>query len=102
MGSISAIASSGLNAAQRRLEVSAHNIANADTPNFRRQEVVQQTQEGGGVSTSVRQLPAAQPAGNTLANDFVQQMVSSYAFKANLLTLQTEQKLTGNLIDTVA
>ena len=102
MGSMSAIASSGLNAAQRRLEVSAHNIANANTANFSRQEVVQQTQEGGGVSTSVRQLPAAQAAGNTLANDFVQQMVSSYVFKANLLTLQTEQKLTGNIIDTRA
>jgi len=102
MGSISAIASSGLHAAQLRLDVSAHNIANADTANFRRQEVVQQTQEGGGVSTSVRQLPAAQPAGNTLANDFVQQMVASYAFKANLLTLQTEQKMTGNIINTEA
>lgn len=99
MGSISSIARSGLNAAQLRLEVSARNIANAVDPNARSLELVQQTQEGGGVSVSVRQLPAAQPAGNTLANDFVQQMVASYAFKANLLTIQTEQKMLGSIID---
>lgn len=102
MGSISSIASSGLNAAQLRLEVSAHNIANAGTDNFHPLEVVQRTQEGGGVSTSVRQLPVAQPAGNTLANNFVEQMVSSYAFKANVLTLQTEQRMIGSLVNTEA
>jgi flagellar hook protein FlgE len=99
MGSISAIASPGLNAAQRRLDVAAHNIANMNTDNFRALEVVQQTQEGGGVSTSVRQSSAAQPAGDTLANDFVEQMVATYAFKANLLTIQTEQRMLGTVID---
>lgn len=102
MGSISSIARSGLNAAQQRLDVAAHNIANMNTENFRALEVVQQTQEGGGVSTSVMQLPAAQPAGDTLSNDFVQQMVASYAFKANVLTIQTEQKMLGTVIDTEA
>jgi flagellar hook protein FlgE len=99
MGSISAIARSGLNAAQYSLGATAHNIANAQTANFRRLDVVQQSQDSGGVSASVRQLPSAQPAGDTLANDFVQQMVSSYAFKANVLSLQTEQKMMGSLLD---
>lgn len=97
MGSISSIARSGLNAAQYSLGVTAHNIANAQTANFRRQQVVQEAQETGGVSVSLRQ--AAQPAGDTMANDFVQQMVASYAFKANVLTLQTEQKIMGSLLD---
>ena len=99
MGSISSIARSGLNAAQQRLDVAAHNIANMSTENFRALEVVQQTKEGGGVSTSVRQLPAAQPAGDTLANDFVEQMAATYAFKANLLTIQAEQRMLGTVID---
>lgn len=103
MGSISAIASSGLRAAQYSLGATAHNIANAQTPNARRVEVVQQAQEGGGVNATARlQNPAAQPAGDTMANDFVQQMVASYAFKANVLTLQTDTRTTGRLLDMVA
>ena len=39
--SISAIALSGMNAAQTGLQVAAHNIANLNTAGFRRQQVLQ-------------------------------------------------------------
>ena len=42
MSSAFAIASSGLQAAQLRLDSSAHNVANMNTPGFRRQAVEQQ------------------------------------------------------------
>jgi flagellar hook-associated protein FlgK len=99
MNSISSIALSGLNAAQFRLDAAAHNIANAQTPAFRRQQVVAQALPEGGVTSSVRQ---ADDMGENLAEDIVQTMVAAYSFKANLRVLQTQTGLLGALLDTHA
>jgi flagellar hook protein FlgE len=96
MNSISSIAISGLNAASARLGVAAHNVANAVTPAFHRQEVQQSTQAGGGVATRVAQV--RQP-GSDLAADMVGQKVALYSFKANLRTLQVEHEMLGTLLD---
>jgi flagellar hook protein FlgE len=96
MNSVSSIAISGMNAASTRLGVAAHNIANAVTPAFRRQQVLQQAQPGGGVSTQVTQM---QGIGSNLAADMVQQKVALYSFKANLRTVQVEHEMLGSLID---
>jgi flagellar hook protein FlgE len=96
MNSISSIAMSGMNAASARLGVAAHNVANAVTPAFRRQQVLQSTQPGGGVATQVTQAPAP---GSDLAADMVDQKVALYSFKANLRTLQVEHEMLGSLID---
>jgi flagellar hook-associated protein FlgK len=50
--SVSSIALSGMQAAQAALNTAAHNVANVSTPAFRRQEVIQSTQQGGGVTLS--------------------------------------------------
>jgi flagellar hook-associated protein FlgK len=96
MNAIMSIGLSGMDAAMRQLGASAHNIANAQTPGFRRQIVLQQTQGEGGVGTSLTQ--AAQP-GERLAEDLVQQMSASYSFKANLRVVQTQDQLLGSLLD---
>ncbi|MED5618512.1 flagellar basal body rod C-terminal domain-containing protein [Ideonella sp. BN130291] len=96
MNSIANIGLSGMNAAMRQLGASAHNIANAQTPGFRRQQVLQQTLADGGVRVSVAQ--AAEP-GEHLAEDMVQQMSASYAFKANLRVVQTQDQVLGSLLD---
>ncbi|MDH5205818.1 MAG: flagellar basal body protein, partial [Hylemonella sp.] len=49
MSSASAIAQTGLNVAQQRLDASAHNVANLQTPGFHRQQVQQQTVAPQGV-----------------------------------------------------
>lgn len=99
MNSISAIAFSGMNAATTRLGVAAHNVANVQTAGFRRQQVLQQTQAGGGVTASVTQADAA---GSDLAADEVQQMTALYSFKANLRTVQVEHEMLGSLLDVKA
>jgi flagellar hook protein FlgE len=96
MNSISSIAFSGMNAAATRLGVSAHNVANAVTPAFRRQQVVQETQAGGGVRTSITRTDTA---GSDLAADAVEQMTALYSFKANLRTVQVEHEMLGSLLD---
>jgi flagellar hook protein FlgE len=87
---------SGMNAASLQLVTSAHNIANSLTPGYRRQMVAQQAVVNGGVSTEVGRADAA---GESLAEDIVTQMSASYAFKANLKLLKTQDEVLGSLLD---
>ena len=96
MTTLSSIATSGLRAAQLQLDASAHNVANLSTPGFHRQSVAQQAQPGGGVSASVQ---TAAQAGSALEADVVAQMAATYAFKANLQTLRTEDRMLGTLLN---
>jgi flagellar hook protein FlgE len=96
MSRLASIALSGLNAASTRLATAAHNIANAQTPGFRRQLVQQAAQPEGGVVVSIGSAAAV---GDTLAEDVVAQMSATYAFKANVLTLKAQDRLLGSLLD---
>jgi len=99
MTSTPSIALSGMAAAQARLDSAAHNIANAQTPGFRRQTTESQTLSGGGVSTS---FTREESAGADLATDLVGQHEALYAFKANLRTLEVADDMLGTLIDAFA
>ena len=96
MTSISSIASSGLQAAQLRSGVSAHNVANLQTPQFQRQSVSQEARSGGGVNASVQNTGQV---GTRLEEDMVAQMSATYSFKANLQTLRTADQMLGTLLD---
>jgi flagellar hook-associated protein FlgK len=87
---------SGMNAASLELATSAHNIANSQTPGFRRQGVARQATEGGGVSATVVE---ADVAGESLAEDIVTQKSASYAYKANLKVLKIQDEVLGSLLD---
>lgn len=96
MNAISSIAVSGVQAASTRLDTAAHNVANAQTPEFKRQVVHLQSQETAGVVASVGK---AQEIGPDLAADLVEQMSASYQYKANLRTIQTQEQMVGSLLD---
>lgn len=96
MSSISSIALSGLHAAQTSLDASASNIANLNTPGYRRQQAVQTTQAAGGVSTS---MSAASAEGSALESDLVAQMQAKNAFLANLAVFKTSNQMAGALLD---
>ena len=58
---------------------------------------MQQTaQPEAGVVISIGQ---AAEAGDSLAEDAVTQMAATYAFKANVLTLKTQDRMLGSLLD---
>lgn len=82
-----------------RLATAAHNIANAQTPGFRRQLVEQAAQPEGGVLVSIG--TAAQP-GDALTEDVVAQLAATQAFKANVLTLKAQNRMLGSLLDALA
>jgi flagellar hook-associated protein FlgK len=101
MASISSIGNSGLQAAQLRLDASANNVANMNTPNYRRQVVQQQAApDGAGVSATVQREPQA--SGVALEQEAVEQMSATYAFKANLQTIKAQDQMMGALLDVKA
>jgi len=95
--STSSISLSGMNAAQTSLGAAAHNIANLNTPNFRRQQVQQVSEPGAaGVSTSPSQ--AAEP-GNAIETDVVAELQAKNSFLANLTVFRTHDKMMGALLN---
>lgn len=100
MASLSSIGISGLQAAQLRLDSAAHNVANLNTPGFRRQTVTQQ--DAPNLSGTRTSLGKAKEEGVALEGEVVDQMSASHAFTANLKTLKTRDQMLGSLLDTKA
>lgn len=104
-GSAAAIGLSGLRAAQTRLDSSAHNVANVQTQDFRRQQVSQtERPAGSGVDTRVNRdgSSAGSDGFGHLAGDLVEQRMSLYSFAANLRTVRTQDEMLGTLLDAKA
>ncbi len=100
MSSLASIASSGLQAAQLRLDASAHNVANMNTPNFRRSVVSQATRpDQSGVDASVQRAP---DTGVALEQEVVDQMSATYAFKASVQLLRAQDSTLGSLLNVKA
>ena len=86
-------------AAQKRLDSAAQNVANLETSPFRRQEVTQTEQKGGGVTASLSKSTRQGPA---LETDMVAQLQAKNAFLANLAVFKTSNQMTGALLDKTA
>ncbi|KQP45608.1 flagellar basal body rod C-terminal domain-containing protein [Pseudorhodoferax sp. Leaf274] len=100
MAPISSIASSGMQAAQQRLQASAHNVANTQTDGFTGLEVVQRARsEVGGVDAATRR---AESVGVSLASEMVDQLSARNAFVANATVFRTADRMAGALLDTYA
>lgn len=100
MAPISSIASSGMQAAQQRLQASAHNVANVQTEGFTRLEVVQQSRsETGGVDAATRR---AASGGVSLESEMVDQLSARNAFVANATVFRTADRMAGALLNVYA
>ncbi|MEW6694529.1 flagellar hook-basal body protein [Tepidimonas thermarum] len=95
-----AIALSGMRAAQARLDGAAHNIANVQTEGFQRLQVRSEAQlPAGGVRTRAERVPVP---GADLAADLVEQKQAAVAFAANGQVVRREQQMLGRWLDTEA
>lgn len=92
---------SGMQAAQTRLNVTAHNVANVQTEGFQRQRVEQTANaETGGVTARVTRPETATGQNvDALVEDMVEQKMAKNTYLANLQTVKTEQEMMGNLLD---
>lgn len=92
---IDAIVVSGIEAGLSRLSVAANNIANASTPGFERQSVIQSALPDGG--TQARVVSAGDDG--SLLQDHVNQLTASYAIQASVLSLKVAHDALGTLLD---
>lgn len=100
MSSLLSIGSSGMQAAQTRLTASASNVANMNTPGFRRVEVSQTAaQDGAGVTTRVQR---STQEGVAPEQEAVEQIAATYAFKASLQVVRAQDQMMGSLLDVKA
>ena len=99
MNTISAISLSGMNAAQTRMQAAAHNIANLNTPVFKRLEVTQNTLAEGGTRA---EIVRTESAGANLEADMVQQLLARNSFLSNLLVFKSSEAVLGSLLDITA
>jgi len=99
MTPLSSIALSGMNAAQQQLHASANNVANANTPGYRRQEAVQKARPEGGVTTEIQRGNAERAA---LEADLVAQLQAKNAYLANMSVFRTADRMAGALLDKMA
>ena len=99
MSTITAIATSGLRAADAATRASAHNLANLQTEGFRRERVVHTAQVDGGVMASTVR---AQEQGSSIHEDLVAQLQARNAFLANLAVFRAGSRAAGSLLDVYA
>ena len=110
----------GLQAATKRIEVSANNIANQNSSNYKTQAAQQVSRPNGAVEVNVKNAgnptqkqyspddPGADEAGFiTTANvdpakELVDLNIASYDFKANLKALEIADKNQKTLLDIIA
>jgi flagellar hook protein FlgE len=99
---------SGLRDAGLRLDVTANNIANVDTPDFGPSRVLSAEAPGGGVSTTVAApsprlgVPGEVPAATDLATELANLMVARIAFAASLRVIRTAASLERAALDVLA
>ncbi len=90
------IALSGMHAAQAQMRAAAHNIANTDTPGFRRHLVHLEPQAGGGVAATIDK---ADSAARSIESDLVAQLQAKQSYLANLAVFKTGNRMAGLLLD---
>jgi flagellar basal-body rod protein FlgC len=113
---ISALSSSisGMKAAFKMLDVSAHNTANLNTDGFKGQRVNLTENAVGGVNATVETSTNPGPlylAGNgtitegsntDLATEIVNRMLATHYLSANMATLKTIDEMQNTLLDIIA
>jgi flagellar hook-associated protein FlgK len=99
VNTVANIATSGMAAAQARLDAAASNIANLPTEGYRRVQARAEAEPSGGVRTRTERLPEP---GSDVAADQVEQRMAAGAFVANLKVFQAADRMLGRLLDTDA
>ena len=106
---------SGVQAGSRLLGASAHNIANAQTEEFKRTQTTLEESPAGGVivSLSQDQRPGPQlPTGEdpftfregsnvNLGEELLHTLEASHIIEANLASIRTQDKVLGSVLDII-
>ena len=98
-----AISLSGLQAASTGVSVTANNVANVNSKDYRAKRLDLEEQREGGVQESslTESQESTVPGGSNvdLATEFTNLMVQSNAYGANLKVIQTQNQILGTAMD---
>ncbi len=95
MDNAGSIAASALNAFSVRQAVTADNIANVNTPDFKASSVRADDIKGGGVVASA--VKGSDPV--DISKEAADLLVNSSLFKANTATIRTVDEMTRTVLD---
>ncbi len=96
---INSIALSALSAYEKKLGVTANNIANLNTEKFRPSEANIHDNAGQGVYVTISQTDTPEV---DLAREMVSLMTAKQGIEANLKTLKTADEINRSILDIIA
>lgn len=107
---------SAISAFQKRMSVTANNVANVDTDGFKKSRVNLSEGSNGGVEASIQQIDTPGYPKETIRNDTIEEVESSNVdlaeeltdmivtetgYTANLKTVKAQDEMLGSLMDTL-
>ncbi len=90
------ITTSALRAYCTKQNVTANNVANMNTEDFKPSEAIMNEDKNGGVYVTTRKTGSSEV---DLTKEMVDMMTTSEGLKANLKTLKTTDEMTKSIID---
>jgi len=108
---------SALYAFQKKMNSTAHNIANVNTDGYQKSRVLFQESRNGGVEAEVDRVQdnvtlsdrpvennteTAAPSNVDLSEELPELMISKAGYTANLKAVQTQDEMLGSLLDVMA
>lgn len=106
-----------LNAYRKKMDVTANNIANVTTDEFKKSRVTMSENQNGGVSAIVDrvdtpgieketirndQIVLTESSNVDLAEELTEMIPTRTIYSANLKTLKTRNEMLGSLLDTMS
>ena len=107
---------SALTAFQKKMDVTANNVANVNTDEFKKSRTVMKEAANGGVTASIQQIDTPGIVRETIRNDGIEEVESSNVdlaeelpemiiaeagYSANTKTVQTQDEMLGSLLDII-
>jgi flagellar basal-body rod protein FlgC len=94
---------SAMQASSLRMDISAHDVANINTPNFSQSRPVQTSQNPGTEISAIQKVKPGAPgfSATDLAEETVEQIKSEKDFAANASVIRTQDKMLGETINIV-
>ena len=105
---------SGLSAFQKKMDVTANNVANVDTDGFKKSRAIFQEGSNSGVTVSIQQVDTPGLVREVIRNDGIEEVESSnvdlaeeltdtisttVAYSANTKTIKAQDEMLGSLLD---
>ncbi len=108
---------SAVSAFQKRMDVTANNVANVNTDKFKKSRLNIEEGSNGGVTTSLQQIDTpgfvketiaedgttveSESSNVDLAEEFTGMIGTEAAYKANLKVVKAQEEMVGSLLDTL-